>query len=56
MDQNLLSYQQSLVGVVATIATFISVICGALAYLVVTPRLYEAKVRLILDDKQVSIS
>lgn len=38
------------------IATFISVICGALAYLVVTPRLYEAKVRLILDDKQVSIS
>lgn len=38
------------------LATFISVICGALAYLVVTPRLYEAKVRLILDDKQVSIS
>jgi len=55
MDQNLLSYQQSLVGWPA-IATFISVICGALAYLVVTPRLYEAKVRLILDDKQVSIS
>jgi capsular exopolysaccharide synthesis family protein len=38
------------------IATFIAVICGAIAYLVNTPRLYEAKVRLMLDDKQVSIS
>jgi polysaccharide biosynthesis transport protein len=38
------------------IATFISVICGAIAYLIFTPRLYEAKVRLMLDDKQASIS
>jgi capsular exopolysaccharide synthesis family protein len=38
------------------IATFISVICGAIAYLIVTPRLYEASVRLLLDDKQVSFS
>jgi polysaccharide biosynthesis transport protein len=38
------------------IATFISVLVGAIAYLIFTPRLYEAKVRLMLDDKQASIS
>jgi capsular exopolysaccharide synthesis family protein len=41
---------------VPAIATFISVLGGAIAYLIFTPRLYEARVRLMLDDKQVSIS
>ncbi len=38
------------------LATFVSVLCGAIAYLAFTPRLYEAKVRLMLDDKQIGIS
>lgn len=38
------------------LATFISVICGAIAYLAVTPHLYEATVRIMLDDKQLSVS
>lgn len=38
------------------IVTFISVIVGAVAYLVISPRLYESNVRLILDGKQASIS
>jgi len=37
-------------------ATFAAVIGGAIAYLAVTPRQYEASARLILDDKGVSIS
>jgi capsular exopolysaccharide synthesis family protein len=41
---------------IPALATFISVLCGAIAYLAFTPRLYEAKVRLMLDDKQVGIS
>jgi len=38
------------------IATFVSVICGAIFYLAITPRQYESKVRLILEEKQLSIS
>ncbi len=38
------------------IATFAAVIGGAIAYLAVTPHLYSASARLILDDKRVSIS
>ncbi|WP_392482950.1 GumC family protein [Nostoc sp. C110] len=37
-------------------ATFVSVIGGSVIYLVVTPRLYETSGRLILDEKQVSVS
>ena len=37
-------------------ATFAAVIGGAIAYLAVTPHLYSASARLILDDKRVSIS
>ncbi|MDF5714300.1 MAG: polysaccharide biosynthesis tyrosine autokinase [Rhizonema sp. NSF051] len=38
------------------LATFSAVIGGAIAYLTVTPHLYSASGRLILDDKRVSIS
>ena len=38
------------------LATFVAVIGGAFAYLNVTPRLYETSSRLILDQKQVSLS
>ncbi len=38
------------------LATFASVICGSLIYLVFTPRLYETSTRLIVDEKRVSIS
>lgn len=38
------------------IATFVAVICGSLAYLVVTPPLYEATVRIMVNDKQLSVS
>ncbi len=38
------------------LATFAAVIGGAIAYLAVTPRQYEASARLILDDKGVSVS
>ena len=38
------------------LATFVSVICGSLAYLIVAPPLFEAKVRIILNDKQWSVS
>ncbi|MBD2526695.1 polysaccharide biosynthesis tyrosine autokinase [Nostoc sp. FACHB-133] len=37
-------------------ATFVSVIGGSVIYLAVTPRLYETSGRLILDEKQVSVS
>jgi polysaccharide biosynthesis transport protein len=36
--------------------TFAAVIGGAVAYLKVTPRLYETSARLIFDDKRVSVS
>lgn len=36
--------------------TFASVIAAALVYLKVTPQLYEAKARLTLDDRQISVS
>lgn len=35
---------------------FSSVMAGAIAYLKVTPQLYEAKAQLTLDDRQVSVS
>lgn len=38
------------------IATFVSVICGALVYLAITPRMYEATVRVMLNDKQLSVA
>ncbi|MUG99147.1 polysaccharide biosynthesis tyrosine autokinase [Scytonema sp. UIC 10036] len=38
------------------VATFAAVICGAFAYLSVTPRLYETSARLMLDSKSVSVS
>ena len=38
------------------LATFVAVIGGAFAYLNVAPRLYETSSRLILDQKQVSLS
>lgn len=38
------------------LATFAAVIGGAVAYLSVTPRLYETSARLMLDEKQVSVS
>ena len=38
------------------IATFASVICGSLAYLVFTPRMYEATVRIMVNEKQLSVS
>lgn len=38
------------------IATFVSVICGSLAYLVFTPPLYEATVRIMVNEKQLSVS
>ena len=38
------------------LATFSAVICGAIAYLEVTPRLYDTSARLILDDQKVSVS
>jgi polysaccharide biosynthesis transport protein len=38
------------------VATFVSAIAVAIAYLVVTPSVYEARGRLILDEKQVSLS
>lgn len=38
------------------IATFVSVICGALAYLATTPPKYEATMRVMLNDKQLSVS
>jgi polysaccharide biosynthesis transport protein len=41
---------------VPAIATFLSVLGGAMAYLAFTPRLYEARVRLMLDNNQVSVS
>lgn len=36
--------------------TFISIICGSAAYLLITPRLYETTVRIMLDDKQLSVA
>lgn len=36
--------------------TFASVIAAAIAYLTFTPRLYETSARLIIDDRQVSVS
>jgi len=36
--------------------TFISIICGSVAYLLLTPRLYETTVRIMLDDKQLSVA
>jgi polysaccharide biosynthesis transport protein len=39
----------------ATLA-FTSVMAGAIAYLKVTPQLYEAKAQLTLDDRQISVS
>jgi polysaccharide biosynthesis transport protein len=36
--------------------TFAAVIAGGFAYLKVTPRIYETSSRLVLDDKQVSVS
>jgi polysaccharide biosynthesis transport protein len=36
--------------------TFAAVMGGAVAYLKVTPRLYETSARLLLDDKRVSVS
>lgn len=41
---------------VPAVATFVAVIGGAFAYLNVTPRLYETSSRLMLDEKQVSLS
>ncbi len=38
------------------IATFVSVICGSLAYLIVTPPMYEATLRIMVNDKQLSVS
>jgi capsular exopolysaccharide synthesis family protein len=38
------------------LATFISVMLGALAYIVFAPRTYEAEVRLMLDSKQLSLA
>ncbi len=38
------------------IATFVSVICGSLAYLIVAPRMYEATVRIMVNEKQLSVS
>jgi capsular exopolysaccharide synthesis family protein len=38
------------------IATFVAAIGGAVAYLSVTPRVYETSARLMLDQKQVSVS
>ena len=38
------------------VATFAAAIGGAVAYLAVTPRLYEASARLMLDDRRVSVS
>ncbi|MBW4643046.1 MAG: polysaccharide biosynthesis tyrosine autokinase [Goleter apudmare HA4340-LM2] len=39
-----------------TVTTFASVIGGSVAYTTVTPRLYETSGRLMLDEKQVSVS
>jgi polysaccharide biosynthesis transport protein len=41
---------------VPAIAVFLSVLGGAIAYLVFTPRVYEARVRLMLDNNRASIS
>lgn len=38
------------------LVTFTAVIGGAVAYLTVTPRLYEASARLMQDDRRVSVS
>ncbi|MGB3653551.1 MAG: polysaccharide biosynthesis tyrosine autokinase [Rivularia sp. (in: cyanobacteria)] len=38
------------------IATFLAAIGGAVVYLSVTPRVYESSARLMLDEKQVSVS
>ncbi|NEQ14241.1 polysaccharide biosynthesis tyrosine autokinase [Moorena sp. SIO3A2] len=38
------------------LVTFTSVIGGAIAYLVVTPPVYQVKARLMLDNKKVSVS
>ncbi len=38
------------------LATFVAVIGGAVAYLVLAPSLYRASAQLILDDKRVSVS
>ncbi|MCP6757352.1 MAG: polysaccharide biosynthesis tyrosine autokinase [Fischerella sp. CENA71] len=38
------------------LVTFAAVIGGAIAYLIITPRLYEISTRLILDQKRVSVS
>ncbi|MEC4815915.1 MAG: polysaccharide biosynthesis tyrosine autokinase [Scytonema sp. PMC 1069.18] len=38
------------------LAAFVSVIGGAIAYLVVAPRVYQSSSRLMLDDKSVSVS
>lgn len=41
---------------IPAIATFASVIGGSVVYLAVTPRLYKTSARLMLDEKQVSVS
>ena len=38
------------------LATFISVMLGALVYLIFAPRTYEAEARLMLDGKQLSLA
>ncbi len=38
------------------LATFSAVICGAIAYLEVTPSLYDTSARLILNDQRASVS
>ena len=38
------------------VVTFSAVIAGAIAYLMVAPRMYETSTRLMLDDKRVSVS
>ncbi len=38
------------------IATFVSVICGAIAYLAITPRMYQANVRLMIEKEQLTFS
>ncbi|AFY58043.1 capsular exopolysaccharide biosynthesis protein [Rivularia sp. PCC 7116] len=38
------------------LATFVAVMGGAFAYLSITPRVYETSARLMLDEKQISVS
>ncbi len=41
---------------IPALATFVAVIGGAFVYLSVTPRVYKTSARLMLDEKQVSVS